>query len=419
LKYLRQGRGRDIFLSLYLPAGASGLSMGITAPVLPVLAKSFDVSVGVATLVFVVHMAGSASGTLPTGFLIDRIGRRKVLLAGPLITAAAAFLVATADSFPELLVYRFIGGWGQQMWALSRLTLIADTGGAYTRGRQVTSMFGAQRVGALIGPAAGGFMAVAWGLEWPFIVQGAVLLLGMLPSFFVVQETAPNRKGLGTGGSEGLDWRALLKSPYPGVFSAQFLVNVARGGVENGGVLFLYGVYAYNAGPDSLGLLSSILAGASIPIALVSGMVMDTKGRKYTVVPGTLALAGSLAFMGATSFADMPFAAFIGAFVALHISVSLMLGSWQTMATDIAPVEGRGTFLGLSRTVSHSGRLSSPTSFGLFSEIAGFGVAFLFLGAASLATAIVIAFFVPETLGRSATPEERAEREATRGKGRR
>jgi MFS family permease len=71
---------------------------------------------------------------MPTGFLLDKIGRRKLLLAGPIISALASFAIFFADSFPELLVYRFISGWGQQMWMLSRLTVIADTGGAYQRG---------------------------------------------------------------------------------------------------------------------------------------------------------------------------------------------------------------------------------------------------------------------------------------------
>ncbi len=176
-------RDRQLVLSLYLPAIAVGLGTGITTPVLPVLAKSFDVSIGLASLVFIVQMAGSTTATLPTGLLIDRIGRRRILLAGPLITAGASFMIATAGSFPELLVYRFIGGWGQQMWMLSRLTMIADTGGAYQRGQQITSMFSAQRVGTLAGPLIGGFAAAAWGLHVPFLIHGAVVLIAVIPSF--------------------------------------------------------------------------------------------------------------------------------------------------------------------------------------------------------------------------------------------
>lgn len=389
---------RESFFSLFLPAGASGLSNGMIAPVLPALAKSFEVSIGAASLVFILQMAGSAIGTLPTGYLIDKIGRRKVVLIGPIIAATSAFMIFFADSFNELLVYRFIGGWGQQMWALSRLTVIADAKGNQ-RGRQVASMFGAQRVGTLIGPAAGGFIALAWGLQLPFAVQGMVILAGMLPSYFVIHDAVKRRpEATGAANRTGLTWRSYLVKPVPAVFSAQFLVNVARGGVENGGVLFIYGAYAYNAGPAELGVLSSIMAGLSIPIALTAGVVMDKRGRKAAIIPGTLALAGSLLFLASTSFATMPFAAFVGGFVAVQLAVSMMLGSWQTLAADISPTEGRGTFLGMSRLVSHSGRLSSPGSFAILSELSGFGVAFVFLTGAALASTMVIGFLVKETL---------------------
>jgi MFS transporter, DHA1 family, multidrug resistance protein len=388
---------RDVFISLWMPAGASGLANGMIAPVLPALAISFDVSIGAASLVFVLQMAGSAVGTMPTGYMIDKFGRRAVLFIGPIVTAGAAFMTAFAGSFDEILFWRFVGGWGQQMWALSRLTVIADATSS-SRGRQVTSMLGAQRTGTLLGPIVGGFVAVAWGLQWPFVIQGIVLLVGVLPSVLVIKDV-PKRKQSDGKPLQRLTWRTFLVSPIPAVFSAQFLVNIARGGVENGGVLFLYGAYAYDAGPVALGVLSSVMAGASIPIALASGYVMDTRGRKWAIVPGTAALAAALVFMAATSFASLPYSSFVLAFVLTHVGVSMMLGSWQTVGTDVAPDFDRGKFFGVSRMISHTGRLSSPGSFGLFSELAGFGAAFSFLALASIMSGGLVLFFVKETLG--------------------
>jgi MFS family permease len=380
-----------------MPAGASGLANGMVAPVLPALAMSFDISIGPASLVFVLHMAGSAVGTLPTGFMIDKFGRRSVLVMGPLITASAAFMTAFAGSFDEILFWRFVGGWGQQMWALSRLTVIADSSSAQ-RGRQVTGMLSAQRTGALLGPAIGGVVALAWGLQLPFLIQGVVLLIGVLPSVLVIKN-APARKHNGSEPEEKITWRTFLVSPIPAVFSAQFIVNIARGGVENGGVLFLYGAYAYNATPVSLGFLSSIMAGSGIPIALVAGYVMDTHGRKWSIVPGTIVLAVALMYMAVTSLASLPYAGFVAAFVLTHVGVSIMLGAWQTVGTDVAPPMGRGTFFGVSRLISHTGRLSSPGSFALLSEFASFGAAFTFLATASLLSGGIVFFFIKETLG--------------------
>lgn len=52
--------------------------------------------------------------------MIDRFGRRPILIAGPILTAVMALLVV-AGSFNELLIYRFLDGWASQMWLLARL----------------------------------------------------------------------------------------------------------------------------------------------------------------------------------------------------------------------------------------------------------------------------------------------------------
>lgn len=402
---------RNLILSLHLPAAALGLGTGITMPVLPLLARSFDVSVGLAALVFIVQMLGAAAGTLPTGYAIDRFGRRKVLLAGPIITAAAAFLIAGAGSFPELLVYRFIGGIGQQMWMLSRLTVIADTGRSTQRGRQITGMFGAQRVGSLTGPLIGGFAALAWGFQVPFIMQGAVTLLAVVPTLFIMRDAIPDRPPPPLpvdGETPSFGWRTFLVRPIPAVFAAQFLVNVGRGGIEGGGILFLFGVYAYDATAATLGVLSSVMAAAGIPVMLASGFVMDRFGRKFTVVPGSLLLAAGLVFTAATAFFGWPFVAFVVSFAALHLAGSSMAGSMQTIGTDIAPPHARGRFFGVSRLVAQSGRIGSPASFALLAELVSFGAAFAFLSVTALAGGVIIAFLVAETLRKDPEPRVRA-----------
>src|SRR5438309_11930690 len=112
---------RENFLTIYLPAATLALGNGIATPALPVYAKSFEVTFGVASQVFVAQLLGGLAASIPTGFLIDRFGRRKIILLGPVLVALSSVLTAFAGSFPELLAFRFLAGWAQQMWMLSRL----------------------------------------------------------------------------------------------------------------------------------------------------------------------------------------------------------------------------------------------------------------------------------------------------------
>ena len=189
-----------LLFQLHLPAIALGFGMGATVPVVPEFAKSFGVGPGQASLVFVATMLGGLIASVPIGYLLDKIGRRRILILGPALTALSAFLTATAGSFELLLLYRFIGGCGTQMWTLSRLTMIADTSASGSRGRMITSLLGVQHVGTLAGPLAGGLLAVTYGLEVAFIIQGMFALVAMTPGFFA-RETMPQGERRGGRGA--------------------------------------------------------------------------------------------------------------------------------------------------------------------------------------------------------------------------
>jgi MFS family permease len=92
-----QGRGegvlsRELILSLYLPSTMLSLGQSMVAPVIPGFAKSFEVSFGEASWVFVVGNLGALLATAPAGYMMDKIGRKPVLLAGPILTAFASFM---------------------------------------------------------------------------------------------------------------------------------------------------------------------------------------------------------------------------------------------------------------------------------------------------------------------------------------
>ena len=396
-----------ILFQLHLPAIALGFGMGATVPVLPEFALSFGVGPEKAALVFAATMLGGLTASIPIGYLLDKVGRRRILILGPALTALSAFLTASAGTFEVLLIYRFIGGWGTQMWTLSRLTMIADTSSSGSRGRMITSLLGVQHVGTLAGPLAGGLLAVAYGLEIAFIIQGIFAVVAMVPGFFA-KETMPQgerRRGGGTGASSPADsfsWKALLVHPIPVMFLAQWLGMTARGGIVAGNTVFLYAAYAYQeADPATLGILSSLMAGAGIPLTFAAGYLMDRFGRKISIVPGLFLLGAGMAFLGVTSFFGMGFGWFIVGFVVMQTMNSLLTGSWQVVGSDLAPPGGRGRFFAVGRTVTQAGFTTNPVIVSVCTALSGFTLALGVVGAAGMLSSVVLALFVPETHKRS------------------
>jgi len=181
---------RDQFLTLYFPAFVFALGASIATPAIPVFAKSFDTGFAVASLVIVMHAFGGLVAAVPCGFFIDHFGRRVILIAAPLLMALASALTGVAASFAQLLAYRFIGGAAMEMWRQARLAMVADVGKQRQRGRQITGMVGTESSGRLIGPALGGILATS-SIRVPFFVHAVLSVLAIVPSLFLLRETAP------------------------------------------------------------------------------------------------------------------------------------------------------------------------------------------------------------------------------------
>jgi MFS family permease len=396
---------------IYMPALVLGLGAGIALPAVPSLAKSFDVSFGVASWVVTAHLLGNLAGTLPTGWLIDRFGRRLVMIGGPIVTALAAFAVFYAGSFAELLVWRFVGGWASQMWLMGRLSAISQGASPNQRGRQVSWMFGMDNTGMLAGPLAGGAIASQWGEAAPFLVYGAVSLLALVPTF-LFPDRAPGAwgpvKGAGADrknaqpqpqsqsqGQAGAGAFDIIRSRLA-YFAIALFAGLTRGPLS-AGLLHLYAAFAYDLGAAEIGLLATAAAFISWPIGFLAGWMMDRFGRKRTMTPGFGGVGLAMGLLAVSAFIKLPFEIYVPLFFLAVALQALTGGSVQTIGADVAPAQARGRFLGIWRFTGQGGAALSPMIFAFIADHVNYGSAFLFTAAASLTVAFLVIFRVPET----------------------
>lgn len=364
-------------------------------PAIPILAKSFELSFGIASFVLTAFLIGGLVGTLPTGWMIDRFGRRPLMIAGPVLTAVMALLTFTAGSFAEILVYRFLDGWAAQMWLLARLARISQQAGVGQRGRQVSWMFAMDNMGHLTGPLVGGFMAAMWGPRSAFLVYGFLALLALIPTLMFSDE-APRPSPVDPGPYRRSMTLAEIVLPRLVFFSVAFFSAIARGPLF-AGMLLLYAAFAYDMDAVSIGVLATVSSVISLPIGFLAGWLMDRFGRKTTMVPGFSGVALAMLLVGVTAGFQLPVGWFLAAYLVTVTAQALTGGSVQTIGTDVAPPEARGTFLGLWRFTGQVGTSLSPTMFAFFAEKAGYGAGFAFVAAAAFITAALLITRVPET----------------------
>lgn len=142
----------------------------VIAPILPLLGTSFRVEPHQVELVMTVFLIPAALMTPLCGVLVDRIGRKQILIPSLLLFAIAGGFAAFAQDFTTLLICRFVQGLGVASLELSALTIMGDL----YRGKQiVTAMsFNAALIGfsSTFYPLIGGLLGgVSW--RYPFLLS--------------------------------------------------------------------------------------------------------------------------------------------------------------------------------------------------------------------------------------------------------
>ncbi|MDB5648580.1 MAG: hypothetical protein JWL62_100, partial [Hyphomicrobiales bacterium] len=333
--------------STYLPALIFALGAGIVLPVVPTLAKSFAVSFGVASGVITAFLIGNLAGSLPAGWLIDRFGRRWVMIAGPLLTSASAFLTVFADTFVHLIVLRFISGIAAQMWLMGRLAAISHSSSPEQRGRQVSWMFGMDNTGKLAGPVLGGVIVSAWGVHTPFIAYAALALIALIPMFLNRETDVEPVRPKKSQGKRTMTIREIVR-PRLVYFAVALFAGLTRGPLQ-ADLLHLYAAFEYHLGPAQIGLLATGAATITLPIGFIAGWMMDHFGRKGTMVPGFAGVTIAMLALAASAYFKFQLTTYVVLFFAGIATQALTGGSIQTVGADVAPPEARGTFLGLWR----------------------------------------------------------------------
>ena len=159
------------------------VGFGVMIPVLPVFARSFQVTnfmVGlvISSFAFVRLLTSPWCGRLNAW-----LGERTALGIGMFIVAASSAAAGLATSFWWLLIMRALGGIGSAMFTVAAMTLLLGSVDASMRGRASGFYSGGFLLGGMAGPAVGGLLAQI-SLTAPFffyaIMLGAAGVVGLL-----------------------------------------------------------------------------------------------------------------------------------------------------------------------------------------------------------------------------------------------
>ena len=211
---MQNSRPSLILLSVICALSPFGVT--VIVPILPILDRSFDVSLQSLQFGVSAYVLGLAAMQPISGYLADTIGRRRVLLSGFLVFIGASICLALASEFWLIIVLRFVQAAGVSVGTVVARAVARDVLDEKQVLRAFSAISAAMGVSPIFAPIVGGWMGEALGYQGVFLITAAVGLAIWVWAWLKIPETRPISYVLSDPVSPVESYRRLL-------FSAGFL----------------------------------------------------------------------------------------------------------------------------------------------------------------------------------------------------
>jgi MFS family permease len=386
-------RLRSVAVAAFAPATLFGLAEGSMMPVIALSAYDRGASTAIAALIGSLLGIGSIVTNIPSGILATRIGERKSMLVGAIITVIglSLCLVNLGHGMWSLLAYGFgtlLIGAASSVYTLARQSYLTEVVPQHMRARALSTLGGTLRVGMFLGPFLGAGAIKLWGLPGAYYVSlAAITAAGAIVSFVPDLEESEEHKA------------AALQVTSLGILKQYWRTFLTLGA----GIAALSAIrqtrqvviplWAAHIGlsPTASSVIYGVAGGIDALTFYPAGKVMDSCGRRWVAVPCTVILG--------LSFILMPFthgAVTLGC-TAMIMGFGNGIGSGivMTLGADISPSIGRPTFLGIWRELADAGQGIGPVVLSAVTAAAGLGSGIIVSGVVGFAAAAALWAWIP------------------------
>ena len=344
--------GMDVVFSIYY----------LAAPLLLIDLKANPVELGlVGTLAALVHMSMAHL----MGGLSDRLGRRRLIIAAPVIFSVSCLLMTQVREIWVILALSLVNGFCLSIYWPSLQAWIADRQTGTGLARDIGSFNMSWTAATLAGPMlSGALYSLYTGL--PFLVAAGIALLLFLLVFTTVRDNGrSSSERTEPVDTETRNWqRSFLHAAWVANFASWFIMGNAR-------YQFPKLARELSLPPHLIGLVLGFLG-----FALFSGFFLLRKTdrwhftRRFLFGGQMLALAG-LSLIIVSDEAVL----FAAAFVMIGLTCSLTYYSSLYYSVHLLKKKGRGS--GLHESILGGGAVLGPILGGVAAQYAGLRAPYL------------------------------------------
>ncbi len=401
-----------------------GAMVGLERTVVPLIAGAdFGLTSKSIVLSFIVSFGVvKALANLFAGRFSDRVGRKRILIAGWLFGLPVPLLIIFAPSWGWVVFANVLLGINQGLcWSttvIMKIDLVGPQRRGLAMGLNEFAGYGAVSLSAL----ATGYLAATYGLRpAPFYPGLVFALAGLLLSLFFVRETrghARHEASLGTPGTQGnpgTGGNPLIAQvpPVPSVPSISFshifwlttwkdraLFAVSQAGMANNlndglvwGLLPIF-LTMKRLPLDQIGIIAATYPGVWGVSQLVTGALSDRWGRKWMIAAGMWVQA-----IGIGSFiAGEGFWLWIAGAAVLGFGTALVYPTLLAAISDVAHPDWRASAVGVYRLWRDGGYAVGALAAGLLADAFNIPTAIAAIAALTAFSGVIVAAVMYETL---------------------
>lgn len=326
-------------------------------PVIAPYARSLGADAGTVGLVVAIYSLTNLGGNVVAGYLLDRLGRKRLLVLGLLAAGGAVLLYGAARIPSDLVLVRGLHGLAAAILAPAAFTLLGDLFPREKRGRAMGANGALIALAAMVAPAASGVVRDRWGFTAVFVAVAVLLLAAALLAQLLVQEThrpepkdAPSNRIL----AALLGRRSLVLAYFAAV-----ALTFGLGTVVTHLPLYLEDL-GYRGGHTGAAFSAFALV-ALLVMASPSSRAGDVRGR-YGPIGLGLWLAGlGLLLLGGWSKLE----AALGAMAIYGLGFGLIFPAANALVADATAPGERGTAFGMFYAFYSLGVVAGATASGL------------------------------------------------------
>lgn len=365
------------------------LGFGILAPVLPNYATSFGVGYDSVGLLISAFSFARLVADPFVGRYIDRYGERAMATLGAVWVGVSSVAAAMAPTFPLLVIFRAMGGFGSALFFAAMLSFLLRSIPSHQTGRVMSVYYASFNIGFIAGGPLGGVMARWFGLASPLYIYGAACFISAILFWRTIHNPDRHENEVRRGGLRRLPWSRtfvtvlVVNLVYLWMIGAMFNTLIPLFGTSDEVGLTLGGV----------GLGLAIATGTELITLYPAGRASDQRGRRAVMIP---ALAGLALVTAAFGLVSTPLA-FMVAMAALGVASGYSGVPPAPMLSDVTPEELKGSSVAVFRFMGDLGFVIGPLVAGWSAEALGFGWSFV-INAIPAVIALGLVLSIRETM---------------------